>query len=419
MKNLIKENIENPEQLEKLYRSDRKGFAKAFSEIYPEISEHPASAFWKARLEPDTVKADWLITVKKDLLFLLVTCALAGFFIKFPAIFRTEADMDAFYIKNAGLVVIGALTLYYLLTVKGFKVVHLIFTTLIFFVSAIYINLLPGDVHLNTVLLACLHLPVILWFIYGLVYSGFNLREKSGWINYIRYNGELAVMFGVIAIAGGVLTAVTIGLFDVININAERFYSDYVVIIGAVSAPVAATFLIRYFPAITSKIPPVIASIFSPLVLLTLIIYLLVILLSGKSLYTNRDFLLVFNVMLLGVTAIIVFSVSETTFFFKQRLLEVILLALVIFAIITDLLALSAIIYRLGEYGFTPNRTAVLGSNLLILGNLVLFARDLYRVNFKKDSAGILENTIAKYLPVYAIWAVIVVFIFPVIFGLR
>jgi len=121
----------------------------------------------------------------------------------------------------------------------------------------------------------------------------------------------------------------------------------------------------------------------------------------------------------LGVTAIIVFSVSETTFFFRQRLLEVILLALVIFAIITDLLALSAIIYRLGEYGFTPNRTAVLGSNLLILGNLVLFARDLYRVNFKKDSAGILENTIAKYLPVYAIWAVIVVFIFPVIFGLR
>jgi len=43
-----------------------------------------------------------------------------------------------------------------------------------------------------------------------------------------------------------------------------------------------------------------------------------------------------------------------------------------------DLVALSAILYGVGEYGFTPNRTAVLGSNLLIFFNLILIMRDLY-----------------------------------------
>jgi len=123
--------------------------------------------------------------------------------------------------------------------------------------------------------------------------------------------------------------------------------------------------------------------------------------------------------MLLGVMAIIVFSVSETSNNKKQRFNEMILFILSIVTLIIDLVAISAIIYRLGEFGFTPNRTAVLGSNLLIFGNLILIMLDLYRVNFNNLEISKVELRIGKYLPIYILWTIFVVFVFPFIFGLK
>ncbi len=73
----------------------------------------------------------------------------------------------------------------------------------------------------------------------------------------------------------------------------------------------------------------------------------------------------------------------------------------------------SAIIYRVGEFGFTPNRTAVLGSNLLILAHLVLITIDLFKVVWKANEMKIVEQTIARYLPLYAAWTLLVTFSFP------
>jgi hypothetical protein len=81
--------------------------------------------------------------------------------------------------------------------------------------------------------------------------------------------------------------------------------------------------------------------------------------------------------------------------------------------------ALSAIVYRLGEYGFTPNRTAVLGSNLLIFGHLVLIMIDLFKVVFKRRAFDGVERTISRYLPVYMIWTIVVTFAFPFLFGMK
>jgi hypothetical protein len=80
---------------------------------------------------------------------------------------------------------------------------------------------------------------------------------------------------------------------------------------------------------------------------------------------------------------------------------------------------LSAIFYRLGEYGLTPNRLAVLVSNILVLINLVLIMTDLFRINFKMKEFKIVEMTASKFLPVYLIWVVVVIFVFPAIFGMK
>jgi len=194
---------------------------------------------------------------------------------------------------------------------------------------------------------------------------------------------------------------------------------ENVAIVGLVSAPIVATFIIRTFPAVTNKIAPIIAGIFSPLVLITLVVYLISIIVTGKDPYDDREFLLVFNLMLLGVMAIIVFSVTGTSVNKRQRFNEWTLFILSAVTLIVNLIALSAIIYRLGEFGFSPNRVAVIGSNLLIFVHLLLIMIDLYKVIWRGKEIKTVELTIAKYLPIYAAWTIFVIFILPFLFGMR
>jgi hypothetical protein len=258
-----------------------------------------------------------------------------------------------------------------------------------------------------------------MWCTYGLVFIDFDLKDKSKLIEFIKHNGDLAIMGALILIAGGLLSGITIGLFKAIGINIEKFYSHNVIIVGLVSAPIVTTYILKNYTTLTNRIASIIANIFSPLVLITLIIYLIAITISGKDPYNDRDFLLIFNIMLIGVMGIIVFSVSETSMIRKQKFNEMVLFILSIITLIINLIALSAIFYRVGEYGLTPNRLAILGSNILIFINLILITIDLFKINFKNTELEKVEFTISKYLPVYIIWTLIVVFGFPIIFGMK
>ena len=419
MKDKIKDNIEHAEELEKLYRTDKKGFERAFFEIFPEIEKFAISGYWKTRLEFDQLKEDSIKIRKTDILFLIVTCVLAGILIKIPQLFNIGLSDSFFYQKNAGLIVLFGLSLFAFLTKELINKRHLLISLSVFIISAVYINLLPSTNESDSIILAYIHLPLMIWCLYGFIFIDFDIKDKSKRIDYIRHNGDLAVLLALIAIAGGILTGVTIGLFSAIGLKIEELYFEYIVIWGLVSAPVVATYVVRNFPFVVNKIAPIIATIFSPLVLITLVVYLVSILATGKDPYNDRDFLIIFNMMLLGVMGIIVFSVSETSTIKKQRFNEWTLFALSIITLIIDLIALSAILYRLGEFGFTPNRVAVLGSNLLFFGNLVLIMIDLYRVNFKGKEINQVEMTIANYLPVYILWTIFAVFVLPIIFGFK
>ena len=292
------------------------------------------------------------------------------------------------------------------------------FTSLAFLIPLVYINILPAYKS-DSINLAYIHLPFLMWCVYGIVFTDFDLKDKSRWIDFIRYNGDLAIIYALIAIAGMLLTMITIGLFHAIGINIQKFYMNNIVIAGATAAPVVGAYIVRNYTAFTNKIAPLIASVFSPLVLLTLLVYLIAIIVSGKDPYNDRDFLLIFNVMLIGVMGIIVFSVSETSILKNQRFNKSVLFILSIITIIIDLIALTAIFYRLSEYGITPNRLAILVSNILILINLVFIMISLFRIIFKKTEFKKVEMSVTNFLPVYLIWILIVVFGFPVFFGMK
>ncbi|HBZ21310.1 MAG TPA: DUF4153 domain-containing protein, partial [Bacteroidales bacterium] len=354
-----------------------------------------------------------------EIITVAAVCFIVAFLIKIPAFFSLPYGDEIFYMKNAALIVFSGLTLYTLWIRKVYEPGKLILTAVVFLIPAIYINLLPSGTASDSVNLAYIHLPVLMWFIYGVVFTGYDYNDLNKRIGYIRFNGDLVIIYGLIAIAGGLLTAITIGLFDSIGLNIGKFYSEYIVISGAAAAPVVAAFIYEKFPALVSKTAPLLATIFSPLVLVTLVIFLVTILAAGKDPYNDRDFLLIFNAMLLGVMGIVIFSVSETSVIRNKKFNAIVLLVLSVITIVVDLIALSAIFYRLGEYGLTPNRLAVLISNILVLINLILITKDLFRINFGRKDFRTVGITVSKFLPVYLIWIVIVVFSFPFIFGMK
>jgi hypothetical protein len=70
------------------------------------------------------------------------------------------------------------------------------------------------------------------------------------------------------------------------------------------------------------------------------------------------------------------------------------------------------------EWGITPNRMAVFGSNLLIITNLLMVSFRLFRNVFHGDDIRMVEKAVAVYLPIYTLWTIIVALLFPLIFGL-
>lgn len=414
MKQQITDSINDPDQLEVLYRQDQRNFEKYFSEISGDY-DSPLVRFWQIRLSPDrtTVRTGLQL---HDLIEVLAIALFTAIVVLIPALF-TGVNREFFYLRDIALIAFNGLILYSFRLDKVTEIKKWALFGAVLIVTGLYINLLPTGAS-DSITLAELHVPLMLWCFFGLTYLQFDHRSLTGRMNFIRFSGELIIMTGLILLAGGVLTVVTLGLFNVIGMNIMKFYSDFIAIPGGVAAPVIAYYLIRTYPDITSKIAPVIARVFTPVVLVTLTVYLVSLLFSNSSILENRELLIIFNVMLLGVLTLIIFSISGIN---KEKSGKNNLLALFflsVMAIVINSIALAAIISRVLD-GLTPNRTVVLITNILVFINLILIAVKLYRVRFNGAPSDIIEKSVAKYLTVYAAWTVIAIFIVPVVFGFR
>lgn len=413
MKDQIIAHLNDPGQLEKLYRSDKARFTRGFNSLYPEVRGNSIADFWNARLNYESDEIQF--GSRREFLFVIGLAAIAGLIAKFPEIFRI--DEEFFYPRNLGFILFPALAAFFAWKnrLPAGKIAVIAGTML---AGLIFINTLPGNSGSDTLVLSCIHLVLFLWGILGFTFVGGHRYDGEKRLGFLKYNGDLLVMTALIMISAGLLTAITINLFSLIGLQIEEFYFKYIVIFGLPAAPIFGTYLIRTNPQLVGKVSPVIAKIFSPLVLVMLVAYLGAMIYAGKDPYNDREFLMLFNVLLIGVMAIIFFSVAETSGA-KTRAGIWILFLLSLVTIVVNGIALSAIIFRIAEYGVTPNRAAVLGGNLLILINLLLVTRQLYRALFRDDEITGVGNTIARYLPVYICWTVVVTFLFPLIFGFQ
>ncbi len=414
MKDDILSNIDNPAQLEKLYRADKQRFKREFNLIYPERKDQTLLSFWNERLNFVSEEISW--GTRQDFVFVIVASLLAGLIAKLPALFPINEEF--FYTRNIGFIVFPILSAYFAWKNKfsNGKIALVAGLTL---AGIVFINAFPDVKKSDTLTLSCIHLILYLWSILGFVFVGNDRNNPEKRLGYLRYNGDLVVMTTLILLAGAILTGITIGLFSLIGFSIEKFYFDYVGIFGLAAAPVVGTYLTRTNPQLVGKVSPVIAKIFSPLVLVMLVVYLSAIIYSGKDPYNDREFLIIFNALLIGVMAIIFFSIAETSKTTQSRPEIWVLFLLSIVTIIVNGIALSAIVFRISEWGITPNRAAVLGSNVLILINFLLVAAQLFKVLSNKAVLTDVGKAIAFYLPIYALWTIIVTFVFPLLFGFR
>lgn len=414
MKNEIITHIDDPKALEKLYRSDKNTFKSAFALLDSQYDEHVLVRFWRERLQEDSVEISW--GTSKELLFVVAVSLVAGTAAKLPAILTIDPEL--FYSRNIGFIAFPFLMAYFVWK-KNLQAKKLMTVGSLLLIALIFINLLPNNPKSDTLILACLHLPLFLWALLGFTFVGNRVKDTAKRLDFLRYNGDLIVMTTIILIAGGIMTGLTINLFSLIKLNIEHFYTEYIVIFGLAAAPIVGTYLTQTNPQLVGKVSPVIAKIFSPLVLVTLVAYLIAIIISGKDPYNDREFLLLFNALLIGVMALILFSVSETSRAQKSQISIIILLLLSVVTIIVNGIALSAIVFRISEWGITPNRMAVLGGNILIFINLLMVVYRLFKVIAKSKEIEAVEKSITDFLPIYSVWTIIVTFVFPLIFNFK
>ena len=404
MEALIITNISNPAALEQLYRSNPAAFARAFESVYPQISSQVSAHIWRERLVVSTTSwgsmSDWVVVG--------IFALLAGFLMQLPDIFSISHDY--YFPRNMSFIVMPGIGAYFAYK-QGMSLRQLLAPLAILAASILFINLLPEKS--TTLLLTCLHIPILIWLVVGYIFAKSDPGKR---MDFLRYHGDLVVMTTVIGLAGGLFTALTINLFNLIQLKIEDFYFRYLVLSILPSVPLFATFLVRQNASLVSKISPVIARIFTPLVTITLAIFLVAIIYSGKDLYNDREFLLLFNGVLIGVMALILFSLGEATKQNASRVHQYFLFALAVLAIIDNGIALSAIGFRLMEYGITPNRLAVLGSNALVMVHMMITTQKLWSFLKGNERIEAVEKSLTSYLPFYAVWAAIVSFVFPLLF---
>lgn len=414
MREEIINSLGNPRQLEKLYRDNKTTFKREFNLIYPDFKENTTAQIWDERLNFDTDEISW--GTSTELTFVIIASFIAGLIAKIPAF--TAIDTEYFYPRNLAFVVFPLLTAYFAWK-QNISSKRLIIVSLAILISAIYINILPNNNKSDTLILACIHLPLFLWAILGFTFVGDKLKNYQNRLDFLRYNGDLVVMTTIILIAGILLTTITLGLFSLIDIQIEEFYFQYIVIWGLAASPIVGTYLVQTNSQLVNKVSPVIAKVFTPLIFVTLAIYLFAVIFTGKDPYNDRDFLLIFNMLLIGVMAIILFSIAETSKNTDSKIGTLMLLGLSIVTIIVNGIAISAIVFRISEWGITPNRLAVLGGNILILTNLLIVTYNLFITMKNSNEIEKVENSIASFWPIYILWTVLVTFVFPILFNFK
>lgn len=317
--------------------------------------------------------------------------------------------------RNLGLLVLPFLAGYFAhrrqLDPRGW-----LLTAAPFVISAVVINLYPYGAHSATEIIVALHLPIVLWFAVVYPYTGGAIQSHERRMDYVRFTGEWIIYFTLIALGGGVLMGLTAAILEPIGIDVERII-ELVIPSGAAGAVVVAAWLVESKQQVVENMAPVLTMLFTPLFALMLAIAAVTYAIDGLAGAFDRELLGVFDALMIVVLGLVLYALSAREPARPAGLMDRVQLVAVASALVLDVMVLVSMIARVGDLGFSPNRVAALGLNVILLVNLAGAA--WFSVGFLRGRIGFhrLERWQTSYLPVFVLWLAIVVAGLPPLFA--
>jgi hypothetical protein len=382
-----------------------------------EFAREHSDRLWKQLVVLPSDSGEPRARARTDAILAFGLAVAAAVAIKVPALFGMQLDQDkGFYARNLSLFVLPLLTAYFVWK-RRLDTRTLRWLAVAFVAAGVFANVYPFAPGGRHEALTALHLPIALWLGVGIAYAGGRWGRVGGRMDFIRFSGELFIYYVLIALGGGVLTAFMAMLFRAIGIDLRPFFQSWLLPCGAAGAVLVASWLVEAKQSVIENMAPVLTRLFTPLFAAVLVTFLGVLLWTGRGIDIDRNLLIAFDLLLVVVLGLLLYSVSARDPQAPRGAFDVLQVVLVVSALLADAVALWAIALRITEFGFTPNRVAALGENVILLVNLA-WSAVLY-IRFLRGGGSFtgLERWQTNYLPVYAVWAAIVVIAFPPVFG--
>lgn len=358
-------------------------------------------------------------TTHRETIIAVVLAVGAALALKIPELFGVHIDGPnndvSFYMRNISILIFPFLVGFFAYKRKFLSKWH--WLAVPFVIAALVINLFPFKPQGYTEMLAAIHLPLALWLVVGIAYMGNRWRNQEQRMNFVRFSGEWFIYYVLIALGGGILTAFTVFIFQSIGLEVESVIAQWLIPCGAAGAVIVGAWLVEAKQSVIENMAPVLTKLFTPLFTILLIAFIATMVWTGNGIDVEREVLIGFDLLLVLVVALMLYSISARDRQAGPGRFDKLQFVLVICALIVDVLALWAILARISEFGFTPNRTVGLGLNILLLVNLAGSAIHYAKFLMGTSSISRLERWQTAYLPVYAVWAWFVVGLFPVIFN--
>jgi hypothetical protein len=373
---------------------------------------------WKQLVVTPSESDDSLATSRKDAAVAFGLAIAAAVLIKIPALLNLNLDENAgFYLRNLSLFVLPLLTGYFVWKRGLDRSAICWWLVTAFIAAAVFANAYPFTSGGATEVLTTLHLPIALWLVVGTAYAGGRWGVGSARMDFIRFSGELFIYYVLIALGGGLLTGFMALTFQSIGIDIGPYFESWILPCGVVGTVIVAAWLVEAKQSVVENMAPVLTRLFTPLLATMLLTFLGIMAWTGRGIDIDRDVLIAFDLLLVLVLALVLYSLSAREPRSPPDAFDVLQVVLVFCALVADAAALWAIAARINEFGLSPNRVAALGINVILLTNLVWTAVLYIRFLKGTGSFASLERWQTDYLPVYAGWAAIVVIFFPPLFG--
>lgn len=285
-----------------------------------------------------------------------------------------------------------------------------------FAVAAVVVNVYPFDSGGATEILVITHLPVVGWLAMLYPYAAGAVSAHGRRMDFIRFTGEFVIYYALIALGGGVLMGLTAAVLGPTGVDVDVVV-EWVLPSGAAGAVIVAAWLVESKQRVVENMAPVLTMLFTPLFAVMLVVAAVAYALTGVGGAFDRELLGVFDALMVVVLGLVLYGISAREPSARPGWSDHVRLVAVLAALALDVMVLAAMAARIGDLGFTPNRVAALGLNLVLLVNLAGTAWYIGRFVAGRSGFARIERWQTAYLPVFAVWAAIVVVVVPAVFS--